>query len=229
MRKPILITVLLAIIFAMTFAMAGCATEDDTTAGLSNSANVAEAEVQQLRADIDDVGFWDTLDRATGLIKESLESGRDISVSFRLTTSEGETILLEDTYLFHLAYINDTWRSLTASQIEYIVATAEQVSEAFNRGEFVKVTGLIMKWTEYVGADATPHIISVADIKADGKWDYVAEGKFYFTDSAASSIPGTETEFGAIGIIEVVPTGIVPVNSDSEASLSAMAELALQP
>lgn len=225
MRKLVIFILFISTILALT----GCkATEGNVTTDLSNSAYAAEAEVQKLRADIDDVGFWTTLDKATNLIKKSLETHRNVSVGFRLTTSSSETILLEDAYLFHLAYINDVWRSLTASQIEYIVATAEQVAEAIEKGDTVEVTGVIMKWTEYIGADSTPHIISVADVNVDGKWDFAAEGKFYFTDSAVSSIPGTETENGAIGIIEVVPTSIKPIEPDEAMTLSKMAKLVLK-
>lgn len=225
MKKIIIFVLFLSTILTLT----GCkATEGNVTPGLSDSAYAAEAEVQQLRAEIDDVGFWNSLDRSTDMIKTSLQTGRDISVGFRLATSEGETILLEDTYLFHLAYINDVWRSLTASQIEYIVAASDQVTEALDSSNSIKVTGTIMKWTEYVGIDSTPHIISVADIDADGKWDFAAEGKFYFTDSATTSIPGTENSYGAIGIIEVVPTDVITLNSSIEPTLSSMAKLALQ-
>ena len=225
MKKFFVFVLFLSAILALT----GCkATEGNITPGLSDSAYAAEAEVQQLRAEIDDVGFWNSLDRSTDMIKTSLQTGRDISVGFRLATSEGETILLEDTYLFHLAYINDVWRSLTTSQIEYIVATSEQVTQAMDSGQTVEVTGVIMKWTEYVGIDSTPHIISIADIDADGQWDYAAEGKFYFTDSATTAIPDTENDHGAIGIIEVVPTDIITLNNSIEPTLSSIAKLVLQ-
>ena len=207
----------------------GCsAPEGNVTPDLSDKAYAAEAEVEQLRGDIDDVEFWNSLDRATSAIKASLQTKRDISVGFRLTTSDGDTILLEDAYLFHLAYINDVWRSLTASQIEYIVATSDQVTKVLDNGNSIKVTGTIIKWTEYVGIDSTPHIISAADIEADGKWDIAAEGKFYFTDSATNSLPDTESGYGAIGIVKVVPTKIISLEGDATPTLSAMAKQVLQ-
>ena len=220
--------IVLLLFLSAVMILAGCnANEGNITPGLSNSAYAAEAEVQQLRAEIDDVGFWSSLDRSTEMIKASLQTNRDISVGFRLTTSEGETILLEDAYLFHLAYINDVWRSLTCSQIEYIVGTSEQVTKAMKDNQTVEVTGVILKWTEYVGVDSTPHILSVADIDANGQWDFAVEGKFYFTDSATTAIPGTENDYGAIGIVEVIPTDIIALNGSIDPSLSSMAKLVL--
>lgn len=225
------------ILFVFTIlTLTGCkATEGNVTPDLSRSAYSAEAEVQQLRAEIDDVGFWNSLDVATDMIKESLETHRDVSLGFRLATSGsggtsgGETIILNDVYSFRLAYINDVWRSLTASRTECVVATDEQVAEAFDRGETVKVTGVIMEWPEYYGPNGAPHIISVVDEDADGQWDHVAEGSFFFTNSASTTIPGMENDYGAIGIIEVVPTNIVaiPDDEDMTMTLPKMAKLVI--
>ncbi len=225
MKKYFLIISLLL----MALFTIGCEPENEATADLTDATYSAEAEEQQLRGEIDDIAFWNSLDRATDMIKHSLEANRDVSVGFRLETTDGDTIFLEDAYVFELAYINDEWRDLTASQITYIVATADQVTKVFDRGESVQVTGVIMKWVEYVGSDRTPRNISVCDFEGDGQWNCAAEGKMFFTDEIISDIPGARNEFGNIGITIVRnTTSFVTLTAFVDTSLSTIAELVLQ-
>ena len=113
--------------------------------------------------------------------------------------------------------------------IKISVASSEEVANAIEKGETIEITGTIATWYKSKGSGAS-HRISVVDIEGDGKWDYVTEGEFYFTDSSVNSISGTENEQGGIGMINIVPENIVPIEVNEEdiiMKLSDMAKLVL--
>ena len=77
-----------------------------------------------------------------------------------------------------------------------------------------------MKWEE--GQNS----FSVCDLDADASWDYTTEGVMFFAENESHRMPGTENEYGAIGVIDINPIDIIPID-DPEANLASMANLAL--
>ncbi len=197
---------LFAVIAITLFVLASCAKDDSASFPIST-----ESELQTLRNKTDDPEFWESLDSSVEMICNSVDTDNRVTISVRLRNSDGTNVILEDVV---------SGRSMPPEMIAYAIANAEDVIGEHEFGQNLKVTGTIMKWEE--GQNS----FSVCDLDADASWDYTTEGVMFFAENESHRMPGTENEYGAIGVIDINPIDIIPID-DPEANLASMANLAL--
>ena len=209
-------------IFVFVFVIAmvvlsGCdtksMTEGNVTPDLSRAAYEAKGKVTVLRIEVEDDTFWDSADKATELIENTIEDRVDTTIGFKLAYSDGTTAIIDDFASFRLNYINDVWRTKTSSEIIYALATSDEVVQAHNDGKTVKIAGVILRWRERerLFDGDKERIISVCDLENDGSWDYVIHGRLFFTDVETVSLEGANGEILGIGVISTTPATLQPV------------------
>lgn len=201
----------------LCLALTSCTVEkiDVTSIDISRVAYEAEAEVNMVQDRIRDDDFWRTTYQAGDLIEQTLDDGKLGSVSFKLKTSEDETIILEDLYTFRLIDADDVWRELTTSQILYALVTSDEVTKAENSGVNLTVQSVILKWTD--SSTGKNRTASVCDLNNDGHWDYVSRGKMYFAKALdATLLPADEDGYGIGNVSKRAK--LIPVKFDGEFS-----------
>ena len=213
MKKIAIVTMVI-----MTLMLVGCNVKNDKvfSVDLSRTALEAEAEVKILQDRIRDDDFWVSTYKAADLIESTIDDGKLASVSFKLKTSEGETIILEDIYSFRLIDADDAWIKLTINQILYAMITSDEVVNAEASGKHITVESTILKWnTPGIDSKMT---VSVCDIENDGKWDYVCQGRMYFTTSeSATVVPADDSGYG-IGNTSLIEPKIYKVKRNANFS-----------
>ena len=213
--------IILAISIICIFVLAGCsAAGSDASSGSSDSAQSTKAKIEQIQKKHDDPEFWDSLNVSAGLIRDTVETDKTFYISVRLKNSDGSTIILEDIYQARPKHTDDSWRNSLSDEFAYSVAASEEVMGEHEFRQSLKVTGLIFKWEQQ------KHTFSICDLEADGEWDYATEGIMFFTDVENNRMPGTENEYGAIGVIDINPTRITS-EFNTSSSLSSVAELVI--
>lgn len=193
--------VVVFLVMIVCLILSGCVEKKHDTASidLSRVEFEAEAEVNMLQDSIRDDGFWDSTYRAADLIEDTIDDGKLTKVSFKLKTSDEETIVLEDFYTFRLIDSDDVWRELFANQVIYALATSDEVTEREAKGVNLQIDGIILKWEDT--SKGKKRIASICDVEGDGKWDYLSKGRMFFTkDPASTVISISESEY-SIGII----------------------------
>ena len=209
---------IIAILFVIPMVMTGCDTkslsEGNTTHELARTAYEADAEVMHLKLEIEDDTFWDSTERATKLIENTIEDRKNMTIGFRLACSDGSTIMLDDFASVNLIYINDVWRSLTSDRLTYSLATSDEVTKVHAAGETVEITGIILKW--YQPNDK--RVYSVCDLENDGAWNYVTSGKVFFTDVNSAVLKDQEGKSLGIGSIDITTTKVVPLTENAKIS-----------
>ena len=208
-------------VIAMVLTMSGCdtksLTEGNVTPDLQKAGNRAKSEIVVLRAEMEDDIFWESTDRAQKLIEDTIEKGPTMTVSFKLTCSDGSEIVLDDFASFRLVYINDVWRSLISNEVIYKLATSDEVAKAHDEGKTVEITGVILRWRERKGLfdGNKERIISVCDLNNDSSWDYVIHGKLFFTNVETVALEDANGEILGIGVINTTPATLQPVGKQA--------------
>ena len=181
------IAVIMAIVLSMV--LTGCIIREDkdlTSVNLARVAFETEGEVKIIQDRIRDEDFWDSVYRAADLIEDTIDECKLTSVSFKLKTDEGETIILEDIYSFRMVDSDDVWKMLVVNQILYALVTSDEVIKAESSFVHLTVESVILKWST-PGLDEK-RTVSVCDVENDGKWDYLSEGRMYFTIAEGATI-----------------------------------------
>lgn len=212
----------------VTFMFAGC--ESLTEQKDVDAAYKAESTLQGLQAESGDQAFWGSVSTVKQALKSAVVENRDMVVDFRLTDADGEDLILDDLYNYRIKYINDEVRSLAASKALYYAVKNDKVKKAHDAGKQLAITGTIIRWNEPShGLGAVFHSVntpfSVVDLDNDGKWDYVAEGKFYFSDD--DSVSATDKDGNALGFGHVTTNDakLIPVKENTD--LTGLYELVI--
>lgn len=223
LRKMTVVTMVILAVMVLV----GCDGEEgNVTPLLKNNAYHSEEELKKLESKIDDDVFWESADRARKLIEKTIERRVGFSISFRVSSSDGEEILLEDLYAVNLTYINDVWRKYLSSEVIRELATAKAVTKAHDEGETVEITGVIIKWEQPAGGlDTEKRVFSVCDLSGDGEWDYVTEGRIYFTNGPIG-LKNEEGQHLGIDEIEIRRTKLVEIKEDL--TFDGLSKLALK-
>ena len=211
------IVVFLMVVFCVV--LLSCEIDKPNTASidLSRAEFEAEAEVDMVRDRIKDDIFWKSTYRAAELIEETIDDGKLTVVSFKLKTSEEETIVLEDFYIFRLVDADDVWREFFVDQIIYALATSDEVIEKEESGINLYIDSVILKWTDSSTGENLK--ASVCDIDNDGKWNYLSCGEMYFTNIQGNAIiPIKESAYG-IGILPPEKPKVLRSKNNSSLSL----------
>ena len=210
--------VVVVVVLVLTVVMAsGCKalTEGNITQDLSDAAYQAEAEVRNLRNEIDDENFWADADRAAESIKKILETKHDFAIEFRVESEKTGPTPVEFSGPY-LLYINDVWRNLSADQLIYGLATSEPVITMHESGESVRVTGLIARYAYTDTFDTEIKYFSVVDSGNDGTFDQAAEGKLFFTEDDQAMATGINGEkLAGIGFDKIREVDVVPIDKES--------------
>ena len=179
--------IIIAVAISLVLVGCGLRKDGDSSIDLSRAAFDAETEVKILQDRIRDDDFWKTAYRASDLIEETIDSGKLSSVSFKLKTSEGKTVIMEDIYSFRLVDPDDDWIKLIINQILYALITSDEVINAEASGIHITVESVILKWNT-PGLDEK-QTFSVCDVENDGEWDYACQGRMHFaTDDGATIV-----------------------------------------
>lgn len=224
MKRKIYTMIIVSILFVIPMVMTGCDTkslsEGNTTYELARTAYEADAEVTHLKLEIEDDAFWDSAEKATELIANTLEDRKDTTIGFRLACSDGSILELDDFANVRLTYINDVWRSLTSDRLLYSLATSDEVTKAHAAGKTVEITGVILKWYQPQGVfdHNDQRVYSVCDLENDGIWDYVTSGKVFFTDVTSAALKDEEGKPLGIGSIDIATTKVVPLTENAKFS-----------
>lgn len=218
MTKNKIKTIVAMVIVVLTtmVMMSGCkAMEGNVTDDLADAAYQADAEVRNLRNEIDDENFWADADRAAESIKKILETKHDFAIEFRVESEKTGPTPVEFSGPY-LLYINDVWRNLSADQLIYGLATSEPVITMHESGESVRVTGLIARYAYTDTFDTEIKYFSVVDSGNDGTWDYSAEGKAFFTeDKNAVATDSSGKKLEGVGLSTIRETNIMPIDKES--------------
>ena len=205
MKRFFLFIISIAILAVL---ITGCA-NDTADTGATTPITTA-SELQKLKDKYDDYEFWESLDQSVEMICNTVDTDNRITISVRLRDSDGTNIILDEI----------SGRSMPPELIAYEIANAEDVIGEHEFGQNLKVTGTIMKWEDQKKS------FSVCDLDADASWDFATEGVMFFAENESHRMPGTENEYGAIGVIDINPVDIIHID-DPEANLASMANLAL--
>lgn len=225
LRKMTVVTMVILAVMVLV-SCDGKAGESNVTPLLKNNAYHSEEELKKLEGKIDDDVFWESADRARKLIEKTIERRVGFSISFRVSTSDGEEIPLEDLYAVNLTYINDVWRKYVSSEVIRELATAKPIAEAHADDKSVEITGIIIKWEQTTGAlDTERRVFSACDLTGDGEWDYCTEGRIYFTNGPIG-LKNEEGQHLGIDEIEIRRTKLVEIKEDL--TFDGLSKLALK-
>jgi len=226
------VLVIMTVITVVMMALTGCSekwNEGNVTPALSDMAYKSETKLKEIMIATPDGPFWGSADRGRELIEKTVEDRVGFNISFRLESSHGEEIILEDVYATSLTYINDVWRRYLSSEVMQALAKSRPVVKAHKEGESLEITGIIMKWQQPAKLlDSEKRVFSVVDLSGDGAWDYVTEGKIYFaSESDAVSLKDENGKHLGIDEVEIRRTKLVEMEEEEDLTFDKLAKLAL--
>ena len=197
-----------AVVIVMAMILTGCH-EANTNRELATAAYELKSEITRLRIMNDDDSFWESADRFTKLVRDTIEDRVPIEIQFRLSCS-GDIIYLNDFYKTELRFINNVVREMTANEIICEVLSSNEVMDM--QAKDIAITGVILTWLQY------EELYSICDLQCDGTWDYLSKGKFFFTEGNTAELKSADGEPLGIGVIDIEPTNIITLTENSKLS-----------
>ena len=167
------------IICLLALCLTSCINEEEDTAEEEVRNNELVAQIEELKASIDDPVFWSSSERAIRMAGEALEVGYPVSIDFRLQVgNKTKTVTDFDMYLDNST---DYCRELNISKVVFDLAHNDTVISGHVSGQTVEVTGIIIRW------QAKKHWFSkemmdfsACELDSEGGWDYASVGRMEF-------------------------------------------------
>ena len=130
------------IICLLALCLTSCINEEEDTAEEEVRNNELVAQIEELKASIDDPVFWSSSERAIRMAGEALEVGYPVSIDFRLQVGDHtKTTTGYDMYLDGSA---DYCREYNVSRVIYELANDDIVANAHSLGQTVEITGFFV-------------------------------------------------------------------------------------
>ena len=134
------------IICLLALCLTSCINEEEDTAEEEVRNNELVAQIEELKASIDDPVFWSSSERAIRMAGDALEVGYPVSIDFRLQVGDHtKTTTGYDMYLDGSA---DYCREYNVSRVIYELANDDIVANAHSLGQTVEITGIIIRWQD---------------------------------------------------------------------------------
>ncbi len=126
---------------------------------------------------IEDNVFSTSLRREALLIGDSMNKGRTIYATLLCLSSDNQFFELPVLEGYHPLSMNNTWRSMIASQVICAAAESNYIRNIHKSGNTIKIVGSMVTWktSRFFSGDNTYGVI---DYNGDGEWDFVAEKDF---------------------------------------------------
>ena len=105
---------------------------------------------------------------------------------------------------------------LVVNQILYALVTSDEVIKAESSFVHLTVESVILKWST-PGLDEK-RTVSVCDVENDGKWDYLSEGRMYFTIAEGATIVPADASGYGIGNTSFAQPKVIQVTKNAKQS-----------
>lgn len=167
------------IICLLALCLTSCINEEEDTAEEEVRNNELVAQIEELKASIDDPVFWSSSERAIRMAGEALEVGYPVSIDFRLQVGDHtKTTTGYDMYLDGSA---DYCREYNVSRVIYELANDDIVANAHSLGQTVEITGIIIRWQDEKNWFSKEMMdFSACELDSEGGWDYASVGRMEF-------------------------------------------------
>ncbi len=220
--KTIMLLVVLAIVAAV--CLAGCG-EGNVTPDLSDAAYQAEKVITERKLANDIPEFWDSAYTATGAVKGLLGTGSNYTLDVQIAQADGSKFEVKTTP-FRLQYINDVWKDLAENQILDIISSDALTVQALDTGGKPVIKSSILQFTARIGLVGSDiRDFSVVDIENDGKWDYVAEGRLFFTDAMSTTLKDNDGNALPIGLQSNRETSVYSLEGVEPQNIADLVEI----
>lgn len=167
------------IICLLALCLTSCINEEEDTAEEEVRNNELVAQIEELKASIDDPVFWSSSERAIRMAGDALEVGYPVSIDFRLQVGDHtKTTTGYDMYLDGSA---DYCREYNVSRVIYELANDDIVANAHSLGQTVEITGIIIRWQDEKNWFSKEMMdFSACELDSEGGWDYASVGRMEF-------------------------------------------------